>query len=896
MRSLARWEWLVRALIRLYPISFRERFASDMLVTFREQARRAESTDGLYSMRRLIPATIGGLVRGLPEAHVRDWRLRASERRTAVLPPRTPMRSFLQDLHYALRALTKQRGLAIVASLTLALGIGANTAVFSVLNSVILTPLPYTAPDQLVRIYSGSNMQPDERQFLTAPDIVAARDETDAFSGVAISYTYRESGVDLMLDGVPERVRAMRVGADYFTTFGATPQLGRTFERSEERTGIARVILSHALWERLTNSSPDVIGTAINLNGESFEVIGVMRPTFRDVVAGDVSAWVPQDLVLQGSNTRNNNFLTAVARLAPGTTLAQAQAKLDLMMERQRDASGQAEEREWATLRAVPLRDDVVGESSMAVYVLMGAAGLVLLIACLNVANLFLARGVTQRREIAIRSALGAARSRLVGQRLAEALLVAIVGGAVGSVVAFGGVRVLLALSPTSLARSEEVGFDPVLLGFALALTLVTALLFGAAPAVSATRVDPADALHDGGRGSTGGRRGGRLRSVLVSSQVALALIILVGAVTLGRSFVDLQNTNLGFDPGQIATFEVNLPGARYAEPAARAQFHQRLIASLQTEPGIEAVAATSWLPGNGDYNEWGVRYRGTDGDVRGLPAQVRIVEGAYFEALRIPLLQGRLFESTDTFDGQRVALVSESYAMESFGTTDIEGMELGINGPPFRVIGVVADAAVDVTGRRARQVYLRHEQFADDRNWPLNYLVRATGDASSAIAQSRTALRTMDANLVMHHARTLDAVLGDHRARQRFTMVLMTAFALVAATLAAVGLYGVLAYLVTQRRREIGVRMALGAPTSQVRRLIVGHAAVLAGTGIAIGVAGALALGRVLESLVVGVSARDPLALGGVAAGLAVVSLAAAFVPTWRATRVDPLEALRGD
>jgi putative ABC transport system permease protein len=875
---------LVAWLIRLYPAAFRQRFGAEMLATYLDQR------DAAPTLRRTL-ATLGNLLLSLPAAY-----LEARGRHPAAPPARktSPMSNFVSELRQVSRALTRQPGFSVVAILTLALGIGANTAVFSVLNSVVLAPLPYDQPEQLVRLYTASRQEPGQRQFLTALDLLDVREQSGAFAQLGTLYTYRETGGDLTPPGEqPRRIRVMDVSAGYFAALRATPLLGRTFTPDEERPGVARLVLSYRLWREVANGDPAIIGRTISLNGREYQVIGVMRPGFRDVAGEDVAAWLPANLERGGSNSRHNHYLSAIARLAPGVTLAQAQARVNAVMERNAAQFPGSKDR---TMRVLPLLDDTVGESRGPVYVLMGAAGLVLLIACLNVANLFLARSLGRSRDLAIRTALGAHRARLIRQRLTESLLVAVVGGAAGSLVAFWGVKLLLSVSPTSLARAEEVGFDPLLLGFALATTVLTGLLFGAVPAWRASRVDPTEVLHEGARGNTGGRGSRRVRDLLVAGQLAVALVLLIGAGVLMKSFIALQRVDLGFEASRVETFEVNLPVARYADPAQRVLFHQAFRQRLAELPGVEAVGAVSWLPANGDYHLWGVEYRDAAGAEQGLGAQIRVIEGDLFGTLGIPLLKGRSFGAVDRSDTSGVALISKSLAEKAYGARDPLGQSFRTGSRSFRVIGVVGDVAVAANGTRFPQVYLSHAQFAGNRNWSLSYVVRTTRSPEAAVGPARAALAALDPALVLHRPRPLDDVVAQHRARERFTLLLMATFAAVALSLAAVGVYGVLSYAVTQRVHEIGVRMALGARPVQVRAAVLRHGLLIASLGMAAGLVAALGLSRALERLVFGVSPRDPLVFVTVVLVLGAVALAAGYVPARRATRVQPLEALRGE
>ncbi len=878
---------LVSALIRLFPKAFRERFGEEMLSTYLDR-RDAARSPGRHTL-----ATLGNLLATLPAMYL------AARRQFVPLEPTSRTRrtqNLAADLRQAARALARQPGFAAVAMLTLALGIGANTAVFSVLDSVVLAPLPYDHPEQLVRLYTASRQEPDQRQFLTVPDLVEVREQSGAFADLGTVYTYRESGSDLTPPGgEPRRIRVGEVSAGYFTALRATPLLGRTFSREEERPAVPHVVLSYRLWREVTNANQGVIGRTIPLNGRDCEVIGVMRETFRDVAGDDVAAWIPANLELDGNNTRNNHYLSAIARLKPGVTLAQAQARVNGVMTRL--AQEFPSPNRDRTMRVLPLLDDTVGESSTSVFVLMGAAALVLLMACLNVANLFLARSLGQSRDLAIRTALGAGRARLIRQRLTESVLVAVIGGAVGSLVAFWGVKLLLAVSPASLPRAEEVGFDPRLLAFAFATTVLTGLLFGAAPAWRASRVDPTEALHEGSRGNTGGRGSRRVRDLLVAAQVAVALILLVGAGVLVRSFLALQRVDLGFVTDRIETFELNLPAARYAASASRVRFHQAFGAKLAGLPGVQQVGAVSWLPANGKYHQWGYGYRDSTGAEQYFSnTQTRVIGGEYFAALGIPLIQGRSFTVADGVDTSGVAVISLDLAKTVYGRRSPLGERFATGGRVFRVVGVVADVANEADGTKAPIIYLSHDQFAGDRNWSLTYVVRSAGAPDAVTGPARAALATIDPALVLYRPRPLDDVVARHRARQRFTLLLMGTFALVALSLAAVGVYGVLSYAVTQRVHEIGVRMALGAKPSQVRGAVLRHGVIIAAGGMAVGLAAAVGLSAVLQTLVFGVSPRDPLVFGTVVLVLGTVVLAAGYVPARRATRVQPLEALRGD
>jgi putative ABC transport system permease protein len=484
----------------------------------------------------------------------------------------------------------------------------------------------------------------------------------------------------------------------------------------------------------------------------------------------------------------------------------------------------------------------------------------------------------------------------VVGQQLTESLIVAAAGGLLGTVVAYWGVKLLLTISPESLARAEEVGFNGILLGFAFAVTLLTGLLFGALPAIRATRVDPNEALHEGSRGNTGGKGADHARNVLVVTQVSLAIVLLVGAGILMKSFVALQNVDLGFSGTDVATFEVNLPLARYGDPEQRVSFHHQFHDRLAALPGVQNVSATSWLPANGHYHEWGFGHYDDAGDWQWVAAMVRVIEGDYFDALGIPLLTGRSFTRLDRENTEPVALISTSLARTVYGEGDPLGETFNTGGEDFTIIGVVGDVAYEADGTGMEKIYLTHGQFGDDRNWSLTYVVKMTADAASIFGPARRELATIDPALVLHHPQTMEAVVGRHRARDQFTLLLMAIFASIALCLAAVGVYGVLSYSVSQRTHEIGVRMALGARPAQVRGIVMAQGLVVAGVGAFVGLAGAFGLSNLLRSIVFEVSTHDPMVFVGVPLVLAAVVLAAGYVPARRATKVDPLDALRSE
>jgi putative ABC transport system permease protein len=625
-----------------------------------------------------------------------------------------------------------------------------------------------------------------------------------------------------------------------------------------------------------------------------------MPETFLDLAGGDVDLWVPQELragVHESPvtstvwNRRGNHYLNVIARLRTGVSLEEAQAQLDALSANQ--AALYPDRNLRLEARLVPFYDEVIGSSNTMLYILMGAAGLVLLIACVNVANLLLARNVSRERELAIRTALGSGRSRLIRQLLTESLLVAITGGAIGLILAYWGVEGLLALSPDSIPRIHEIAFNVPLFSFALVVTLLTGVVFGLAPALQSANPNLDQSLRDSSRGSTGGIRSIRLRSALVTSQVSLALVLLIAAGLFMRSFLALQQVDLGMAPGPVMTFEVDLPDSRYPGAAQQIAFHQAFADRIGAIPGIETVGAISKLPVTGPYNSWGFEFMSSDGEVVEGGADFRIIEGGYFEALNITLLAGRFFERSDAADGPPVTIINEFTARRFFGDRDPVGQEILQSGRRWRIIGIVGDVAHDHQGNVRPKVYLPHAQYVD-RNWALTQVIATATYRDDLLELVRQELAAIDPGLVFYNARWMRDVTASAIARDKFALVLMATFSGVALSLAAVGIYGVLAYSVTQRTREIGIRMALGADSRKVRSVVVRQGARVAVVGIVAGLLGAFALSRLLESMLFGVTARDPFTFAVVPLALALSVWLAGYIPARRATKVNPIEALR--
>ncbi len=801
-----------------------------------------------------------------------------------------------QDCRYALRQLQRSPGFAAVVVATLALGIGGTTAVFSVLRAVLLAPLPYEQPGQLVRFYQQEPDRPDTRHYLTAVHFGLLREHAASFEVVAVLNTYSETGGDLVTNGRAQRLRVLQVSADYFRALRSGSLRGSGFERRDE-TGTRRIVLSERLWRTSFAADPALIGSAVQLSGRPYEVAGVAPRAFEDPIAGDIDAWIPYNIVRDTSE--QNNGLTAVGRLRTGVSLDQARAELAGLSRAMRER--------WPGVRlsdvvAVPLHEDIVAPSRGLLHLLLLAVGLVLLVACVNVANLKLSRSAGRVHEFATRSALGSGSARLVRQLLVESLLLAGLGGACGLAVAAFGVRVLQRIADNAVPRLDEVGFDPMVLGFALLVTLSTAVAFGVMPALRVAHVAPIHALREQSRSSTATRQQGRLRSGLAAAQLALALALLMGAGVLLASFSRLQEVNLGVRIDRVLTFDVNVPSVRY-DAARRVAFQEELDRRLATVPGVTAAGAISFLPATGSYHGWGTAIEtgpsaGTAISRRfGFNIQQRVVSGNYFRAMEIPRLAGRVFDARDDIAAPARAVVSENFARAAFPGLPLDGalgQRISAGGRRLEIIGVVGDVAVDVYGAPAVIVYHAHRQFAEDRNWALTHVVATSVPPDRILANVRAEVAALDPELVVHRAAPMIDVVGKGTSRERFALVLMAVFAGVSLLLAAIGLYGVLAYAVRQRTREIGIRMALGASAAQVRLTILRQASVVLAAGLVGGSIGALALGRWLRALAFEISPSDPRILFAAAVVLTATGLIAAWLPARRASQVAPRVAMQ--
>jgi putative ABC transport system permease protein len=798
------------------------------------------------------------------------------------------------DLRYALRALLRAPGFTLAVVVTLALGIGANSAVFSVVHSVLLRPLPYSEPGRLVNVYGR---YPDfGRTSTSLPDFQDLRAGTRSFEQMAARHA---SGFVLTGEGEPERVIADRITANFLPTLGVRPALGRGFLPEEEQVGgdDRVVVLSHGYWQRRFGGDTQIIGRRLTLGGASYTVVGVTPPSFR--YGRDVDLWAPvrADTTLP----RRAEFLDIVARLKPGVTVEQADADVAAVIRRLAEQYPATN----ANLRSevIGLQDDLVGGVRPALFAFMGAVTLVLLIACANVANLLLARAAVRDREVAVRVALGAGRGRLIRQLLTESLVLALLGGVAGFALATWGVAAIRATDIQVLPRQSEIGMNGTIVAFSLMLSLATGLLFGLVPALRLSRRPLHAPLRDGSRGSTGGALA-RMRSGLVLAEVAVALVLLVGAGLLIRSFDKLTSVDLGFEPAGVLTYGITFPSAKFRDAQQLPALYDALLARARGIPGVRSAAMSEDLPMSGaSYVSFSIAGRPPRQATTGAAPedlQPFAVSPEYFSTLGIPLRHGRLFETGDGPDALRVAVVNEEMARRFFDGRDPIGSRVTFGNPAdtaarwWTIVGVVGNVAQEgVTAKPYAQMY--RPIFQVPTRGVLISL-RTDRDPLLLASAAREAVRAVDRDLLVSDIQPLDARVAGSIARPRLSVLLLSGFSAIALLLAAIGIYGVMAYTVAQRTREIGVRMALGADPSNVQRLVVRQGMQPALIGIAVGLVGALAASRLIASLLYGVSTLDPVTFVLVPLFLAAIALLATYLPARRATRVPPTVALQSD
>ncbi len=806
------------------------------------------------------------------------------------------LRDFVADLRYALRALRKAPGFATIAILTLTLGLGATIALFSVVKGVLLTPLPFQQPDQLVLIGHQYTGQVQLHTGVSAAGFRYYQKEARAFAGMAAV-----SGWDanFTTGDEPVRLRGQAVAEDYFSTLRAPMVLGRGFTRAETEPGADHeVVVSTSLWRRRLGGDPAIVGKTLVLNGEGYQVVGVAGQGV-EFGAEPTEIWKPITFTPDQLQCWGCEFMGLVARLAPGTSLEAAQADLDRVAREVRQLSGSFRDEQWG-LWVNRLSDELYGSARTPLLVLLGAVGFVFLIACANVANLLLARATTRAREVAIRTSMGASRGRLTRQLLTESLVLAVSGGVGGLLVAWGAIRLLVTHGPASVPRLELVQIDGTVVAFGALLALGTPLLFGLGPAWSAARANLHGLMKDAGRATGGGLGRFGVRAALVVSQVALSLVLLIGAALMVRSLRRWLAVDPGFDGQHVLTFRLQLPEASYPTGPKQVAFYSEFERSLAALPGAEAVGGSVAMPRTGADWTRSFRVEGFDPGPTGASpwGDFRIVTPGYFRALGIRLVKGRGFENGDDAEARRVAVVDDVMAERYWPGQDPIGKRIGLGGDDrvswYDVVGV-ARHVIQNTPRddRRTQFYVALAQMPGSR---LTFAVKAKGEVQGLEASVRAALRRLDPAQPIFAVKPMSALMADSASQPRFLMAMLVLFACVAGTLAAIGIYGVMTFAVSQETREIGIRLALGAGAGRVRGLVLRRGLALAGTGVVFGVVASLATGRLLASQLFQVSPSDPVTLAGVALGLVTVAAGACWVPARRATTVDPLTALKAD
>ena len=806
----------------------------------------------------------------------------------------------IQDLRYGIRMLMKNPGFTFVAVLTLALGIGATTAIFSVVNTVLLRPLPFHDPDRVITVWEPSR---DGRTLgLTDVEYFDYRAQNHVFDEMA---AYAIGTLSLTGSGEPERVAAMGGSASLFAVLAVPPVLGRTFTDEEDKPDAPQVaLLSYGLWQRRFGADPNVIGQEVRVSELSTTIIGVMPPNFQ-FINREVELWVPLGLDPANLNPRNRSY-SIVARLKPAVGVQQARQEMNALAARLADEQKNRYPQganTTSSLNLIPIYELIVGDSQRMLVVLLAAIGFVLLIACANVSMLSLARAEARQKEIAIRLAVGAGRIRIIRQLLTEGALLSVLGGTVGLLSAGWGIDALRAIAPPNIPRLDEVSVDGTVLGFVLIVSLVTAGIFGLVPGLQASRPDLQASLKEGVTVSASpGRR--RTRRLLVVSEVALALMLLIGAGLMIKSFSRLLNLDPGFNPKNVLTARLSLPSARYQQKQQVDAFYSQLVQRIEAIPGVEVVGLGSHLPLSGVNSN-------ASFEIEGRPrmsedviqnADYRMVSRDYFRALGVTVLKGRYFTEADREDAPGALIINSTMATNYFPGEDPVGkrVNLGTPGSPWlTIVGIVNDVKHNaLTAGPKAEMYFLHSQHAYANPFgvwrPMMLAVRTTVDPLSVSGSLKEAVQTLDKDLPVARLQALDQIVSSSIAQARFAMLLMTIFSLVALALAAAGVYGVVSYSVAQRTREIGIRMALGAQPRQVLRLVIGQGMSPALLGVAIGLVGALALTRLIQTLLFVVSATDPLTFASVAVLLAVVAFLACYLPARRATRVEATVALR--
>ncbi len=802
------------------------------------------------------------------------------------------MQVSMQDIRYAVRQLRKSPGFTAVAVLTLALGIGATTAIFSAVSAVLLHPLPYKDPNQLVYVWSAEKARGINQSTVSRPDFRDWQAQGHAFSGMTALYssTFNLSGAH-----EPVQVNGWTVGASFFDVLGVAPQLGRTFAPDEEQWGKHRVVvLSHSLWMKSFGGSSAVLGKTVTVNAEPFTVIGVMPAWFSSPNPG-VELWVPMSTPPGIPFGRDQRFMRVIARLQPNMTLQQANVEMGTIAQRLQETYP---EDHGVTAYLVPVEQQIVGGVRPTLMLLLGAVGFVLLIACTNLANLLLVRSAARAKELAIRVALGASRARLILQLMTESLLLGLLGGTLGLFVASWGIAGLRALAAKDVPRAQDISIDTGVLTFTVALSIFTGLAFGLIPALQSSRSQVNDPLKEGWQSVARGMRTRWVRDVLVVSETALALVLLIGAGLLISTVHHLRSVNTGFNQEKVLTAEVALPFTKYRDERQRIEFFQQLLERVRPLPGVKFAGATLTMPLGAGGRYW------TDMQIEGRPAarsreDIPVVAffqitPDYFQAMSIPLKRGRLFDDHDNQTSPKIAIISETLERRYFSGTDSIGKRIRVAGVPLTVVGVSADSIIDnLTDQALPEVYTVHSQGVTGASGRMVLALRTNTDPLSLAASLREQVHSLDKEQSVANVEPLQRVVDNSITQPRLNTMLFVGFAALALLLAAIGIYGVLSYSVAQRTREIGIRMALGADRHDVLRLMVRRGLFLTLVGVISGLTAAFSLTRLMAGLLFGVRPTDPATFAAVSVLLAGVALLASYLPARRAVKLDPMVAL---
>jgi len=804
------------------------------------------------------------------------------------------MHHLIQDLRYALRTLLKKPGFALIAVTTLALGIGASTAIFTVVDAALLRGLPYKSPEQLYHLWEKRPQQEFSQREFSYPDY------QDYQQNAALEIAAYTGGGGIMSGrGEPERVFSPSATANFFSLLGVEPVIGRTFQPGEDKPGSQRVaVLTYGMWQRRFGGDTGIIGQSLTLNGESFTVIGVLPASFQFALR-QADLWLPYQPTEAQLTRRFMHGTNVIGRLRSGVSIEHAQAELSVIAKRIEQEHN--ESHAGTGVRLVPLQEQFVGNVKPILLVLLAAVGFVLLIACANVASLLLTRSLSRQKEVAIRAALGASRWRVIRQMLTESVLLSLAGGMAGLLIAYWGVDALVALLPDSQLNSlpflKSLHIDTRILGFSFGLSLLTGMVFGLAPALQSSRLDLNEVLKEGGRTTSGGARQ-RLRSALVMSEIALAVVLLVGAGLMMKSLLRLLQTNVGFNPNNVLTMTVALPSSKYSEPTALLSFHQQLKERIQSLPGVSGTGTVNILPLQGGNT---TRFL-VEGDPIPAPGQeieanFRVVDETYFQTLGVPLMAGRVFDERDKADAPGVVIIGKTVADRLFAGRDPIGRRINyasVQGPPDLIVGVVGDVKIAGLDEVIKPVL--YYPYRQGPSMTTNLVVRTNADPSLLATAIRNETRNLEPDVALFSVREMEELIADSPAAflRRFPALLIGIFAGIALLLASIGIYGVVSYSVSQQTHYIGVRMALGAQTSDILKMVLKQGLTLALAGMALGVAAALGLMRLLRSLLYEVQVNDLETFAFVVGTLFAVALLACYVPARRATKVDPLVALR--